>query len=135
MQRLNAIKDENKKANEAALRAWILTKSPAEIEKANLARQKLRKTFKVPSRTPLPDERIPKRPGSPFSIYVQESGVLRSRDDRKVVSDALLRVAAQWKGMSAAQKKVRREQRSLLTPRDHELIRRLAFQRSIRGKG
>lgn len=80
--------------------------TPLQIKEANLARLKLRKIYKSLSAPILHDDRLVKRPASPYMFFVQErfatgdfSGI--------AIGEAGKLMGTEWKGLSASAKKVR----------------------------
>lgn len=104
-QRLKAIGQKNKLANEAAHASWLKTVPLADVRASNLARLQLAHKHKVlvPE---IHDPRLPKRPLNAFtyfSLSKWSSGVLNKEDGVIEIARGLGR---EWKVLPEAQKKV-----------------------------
>jgi hypothetical protein len=99
-------------AKRAEYDAWIHSYTPAQIHAANLARAQLRK--KLPATksgavrrhtAKLVDDRRIKRPVQPYTLFTTER---HSSGDMKgiLITDASKIIAAEWKALSASEKKV-----------------------------
>ena len=113
----NRIANERTAAQQAQYKAWIESHTPEQIREANAARAMLRRKHKLsgkelktsqhPSHTSkLIDERQPKHPGSPFTVFTKIR--FASGDFKNIrVIEAIKLVANEWKALSADEKKVR----------------------------
>ncbi|KAM0459080.1 hypothetical protein ACHAPV_004653 [Trichoderma viride] len=99
-ERMTAVGQSNKIANQEAKKKWIESYPPEAIHAANLARRRLaRKTDK--SRVYLiHDERIPQRTGSGFTFFIKEHF---SENDGSP-KDAMRSLGERWKTLSSEEK-------------------------------
>jgi hypothetical protein len=87
---------------------WLNAHTPTQIKEANAVRTRLRKMLAVKKRkyAPIKDDRLVKRPSSSFFQYHKER--FNSGDFRGVTTmDASRDIAAEYKALSASEKKVR----------------------------
>lgn len=85
--------------------AWVLTKTPMEIEDANYARHALKRLGVTSVVHPIPDDRRPKRLRSAFLFYCMS----RQKDDMyagKPLPEIAKALAEEWKSMDDAAKQV-----------------------------
>lgn len=106
----------NAGANAREHRAWLQKHSPDEVRVANNARTQLSRIASQPvpagrkhqltrAYHRLRDERVSKRPQTPYSIFFNER--LASGDFQGVkMSDAAKEAGTEWKALSEAEKKV-----------------------------
>ncbi|KAL0469111.1 hypothetical protein QR685DRAFT_326732 [Neurospora intermedia] len=83
--------------------AWVLTKTPMEIEDANYARHALKRLGVTSVVHPIPDDRRPKRLRSAFLFYCMS----RQKDDMyagKPLPEIAKALAEEWKSMDDAAK-------------------------------
>ncbi|GAB1196282.1 hypothetical protein APSETT444_005551 [Aspergillus pseudonomiae] len=101
-ERLNAIAESNRNANEAAYDQWIKSHTPLQIKEANLARNRLTKLTK--KKYPLlRDDRLVKRPSSSYVFfYLERTG--QGDFKHMTVKDIGARVAEEWKGLTESEK-------------------------------
>jgi hypothetical protein len=134
-QHYNHLANQNKATNEAAYKAWVLSHTPEQIRLANNARRALRKLYtkrkedgfktkaKTPAGTePLKDERIPKHAPSSSALFVKAR--LASGDMAGIAStESLKLIGAEWKALSASEKKVRLLCRSQVIRHNANILR------------
>lgn len=104
IERLEAIATQNKIANAASYKAWVVAHTPAEIAAANKARTRLRRLDVAGSPRTIKDERQPKRPATAYALFVKsrwQSGELQSQEFLATASE----IANQWKSLSDVEKK------------------------------
>jgi len=94
---------QNRLANDAALKAWILKHTPAEIHRANLARRKLKTQYGKSLRF-LKDDRIPKRPAAPYMLFIKSK--YQTGEDIGVNAETSRKIVAEWKALSPAERQV-----------------------------
>lgn len=101
-QRLQETADQNKATNAANYRKWVESHTVPEIAEANNARLRLTREFGLkvnPQR--ITDVRMPKRPVSSFSQFLKSK--IQGHDGQ--AAGLMKDLGAQWKAMSAADKK------------------------------
>ncbi|OCK86376.1 hypothetical protein K432DRAFT_399340 [Lepidopterella palustris CBS 459.81] len=117
MEHYNHLVNENKAANEAEYKAWVLKHTPEEIRVANSARVQLRRILGKPSKTAgstrhrfpphttkIVDERQVKQAVSPYILFSIER---HSSGDMKNIpmTEASNLILSEWKNLSASEKK------------------------------
>lgn len=107
MQRLEAHVAKNKLANDAALRSWLQTHTPKEIIEANFARSRLN-TLEAYKKhvSALHDDRIPRRPISPWLLFTSQRLRTTDRSTTEARSQALKDIAAAWRALSDSERQV-----------------------------
>lgn len=100
-QALQEIADKNRIANQATLKAWVLSYTPTQIREANLARARLAKLANKKSSHKIVDDRIPKRPTSSYFIFYKG----RYNGSSGPVFEQVKQAAQEWNKMSAAERK------------------------------
>ncbi|KAM3074132.1 hypothetical protein ACMFMG_003046 [Clarireedia jacksonii] len=105
IERLNHTANENKAANEVALKKWLATHTPNEIRLANNARAALRKMTGKQVPRALSDERIPSHPMGAWPIFVKDR--FASGDFAGIAGvEALKLISTEYKALPPAQRKV-----------------------------
>ncbi|PTB69871.1 hypothetical protein BBK36DRAFT_151548 [Trichoderma citrinoviride] len=100
-ERLAAIGNSNKIANQEAKKKWIESFPPEAIYTANLARRRLaRKTDKTKIYL-LHDERLPHRTGSGFTLYIKQNFGQSGADS---ATDAMRTMSERWRSLSPDEK-------------------------------
>ncbi|KAL6878650.1 hypothetical protein J3F83DRAFT_723395 [Trichoderma novae-zelandiae] len=100
-ERMTAIGNSNRIANQEAKKKWIESFPPEVIYTANLARRRLaRKTDKSKIYL-LHDERIPHRTGSGFTLYIKEHFNQAGAD---TATDAMRAMGERWRSLSPDEK-------------------------------
>ncbi|ETS87385.1 hypothetical protein PFICI_01213 [Pestalotiopsis fici W106-1] len=96
----------NKLQNEANHKAWVESYTVEEIQRANRARQMLKRKFNYPAKRPvhlLKDDRRPLGVRSPFTYYVKARWA--SGDfENQTASSGIKTQSEEWKNLSAAEK-------------------------------
>ncbi|KAL7824233.1 hypothetical protein V8C26DRAFT_385355 [Trichoderma gracile] len=100
-ERLTAIGNSNKIANQEAKKRWIESFPPEAIYTANLARRRLARKTDKSKLYLLHDERLPHRGGSGFTLYIKEQFSQTGADTAK---DAMRAMSERWKSMSDDEK-------------------------------
>lgn len=106
-----SLEDQFEKIQQSNLKihqAWLQSKTPGEIERANAARSKLKNHFKmkIPARRMLiKDDRIPKKPSAPYNYFFR-SRYASAHAGLPVVEAARL-IAEKWTTLTDAEKAVR----------------------------
>ncbi|KKK16342.1 hypothetical protein P175DRAFT_0473594 [Aspergillus ochraceoroseus IBT 24754] len=92
----------NKAANKTAYDEWIQEHTPLQIKEANIARRRLAR-IKDTSLSLLRDDRLVKRPNSPYIYFFKER---HEAGDLKYMAAADLsaRVAEEWRGLTDTEK-------------------------------
>ncbi|OGM44068.1 HMG box protein [Aspergillus bombycis] len=103
-ERITAIAESNRNANETAYEQWIKSHTPLQIKEANLARSRLTRLTK--KKYPLlRDDRLVKRPSSSYVFfYLERTG--QGDFKHMAVKDIGVRVAEEWKGLTESEKEV-----------------------------
>ncbi|KAK3311277.1 uncharacterized protein B0T15DRAFT_68508 [Chaetomium strumarium] len=104
VEKLNAIAQQNKVANQVKFQNWIDSHTPQEIRAANLARLQLRRKHGITKYRSIPDARYPKQNLTPFVAFVK-SRFPSMADDPSHAKDKLMKIAVEWKGLSAEERK------------------------------
>ncbi|KAL7810488.1 hypothetical protein V8C44DRAFT_332280 [Trichoderma aethiopicum] len=100
-ERLTAIGNSNRIANQEAKKKWIESFPPEVIYTANLARRRLaRKTDKSKIYL-LHDERLPHRGGSGFTLYIKEKF---SQSGADTATNAMRTMSERWRSLSPDEK-------------------------------
>ncbi|KAK0730666.1 hypothetical protein B0H67DRAFT_45680 [Lasiosphaeris hirsuta] len=105
LERLQAVAIQNKVANTASMKAWVLAHTPAEIAAANKARSALRLQDGRLKPHTLKDDRLLRRPASPYALFVKsrwQSGEI----ERKGFLAGSKEIAIQWKALTDAERKL-----------------------------
>jgi hypothetical protein len=105
IQRLNHTANENKAANEVALKKWVATHTPDEIRIANNARLALRKLKGKQVPRPIPDDRQPRRPVHALLFFIKDRYASGDFSNLKA-RDSMGLIAKEWKALAPAQRKV-----------------------------
>ncbi|EGR47622.1 uncharacterized protein TRIREDRAFT_122387 [Trichoderma reesei QM6a] len=100
-ERLTAIGNSNKIANQEAKKKWIESFPPEAIYTANLARRRLARKTDKSKLYLLHDERLPHRGGSGFTLYIKEQFSQSGADSAK---DAMRAISERWKSLSDDEK-------------------------------
>jgi len=113
LEHYNHIANQNKAANNIALKQWIESHTPAQIYDANNARHLLKKKTATGhgKYTSITDMRIPKRRRSPLVLFTQSrwaSGDLKGLK----IADASPIITREWKALSASERKLFEDQSS-----------------------
>lgn len=104
-QRYVDIATANRAANKAAYEAWVQSHTPLQILEANKARRRLGRIKDSKKVTLIKDDRLVKKPLSPFIIFYQEQ-----RDtSRSDVANLTQAAAHEWKNLSESAKEKYRE--------------------------
>jgi hypothetical protein len=85
---------------------WVDSHTPQVIRAANLARQLLKRKHGITTYRTIPDARYPKQNMTPFIAFVK-ARFQSLANDSSSAKDKLLKIAAEWKGLSAEERKVR----------------------------
>ncbi len=102
--------NQNKVANEAAYKKWVLSHTVDEIRLANNARMLLKRRLKRPRAfTPIKDDRLVKRPATGYANFFKDR--VTSGDLRHMTLAARSRLVAQeWRDLNSSEKKVSNNQ-------------------------
>ncbi|KAL2134765.1 hypothetical protein VTI74DRAFT_10921 [Chaetomium olivicolor] len=104
VEKLQAKANENKVANEVALRNWIDSYTPLQIRQANQARLLLKRKYNVNSKHQLPDDRFPAKACNPYIMFVKSR--THAPDLEGVhYQTKLSMIAKEWKALSDAERK------------------------------
>lgn len=96
--------DKNRATNEAAYEAWVRSYTPLQIREANSARRALARDPTRKTRLFLiKDDRLVKRPTSPFLMFSKENS---SGADFKDMASAQVDAAKKWHSLSESEKEV-----------------------------
>lgn len=103
-QRLQDAADKNRLANEASYKAWVASHPPEDIDAANKARTFLRRVSPI-HRTPIEDDRLPKRPVSSWILFSKARWASPTYTGMSV-KDATKMISSEWKEISASERQV-----------------------------
>ncbi|KAK3956459.1 hypothetical protein QBC32DRAFT_331293 [Pseudoneurospora amorphoporcata] len=95
------------KAHEEALAAraaWVLTKTPLEIQAANYARKHLKRLGAIPVARLIPDDRVPKRTRSSFSWFIMSRKKAGAFQAGTAPTEVMRALGQEWKSMDDAAK-------------------------------
>lgn len=101
LQRLTAIGNSNRIANQEAKKKWIESFPPEVIYTANLARRRLARKTDKSKLYLLHDERLPHRGGSGFTLYIKEKF---SQSGADTATDAMRTMSERWRSLSPDEK-------------------------------
>ncbi|KAK4099778.1 hypothetical protein N658DRAFT_487369 [Parathielavia hyrcaniae] len=104
---LRAVAEQNKTANQVALREWIQTHPPQRIHDANLARKLLRRKHKASTGHFFADPRYPAKAMNSYAAFVKSRFHASDVDDPTTSQAKLTKISAEWKQLSAEERKVR----------------------------
>jgi len=100
----NHIANQNKAANEIALKQWIESHTPEQIRVANNARLQLKRKDPGHTWTAIQDARIPKRPRQAMSFFVKERHASGDLKGIGLAENGRL-VAKEWTSLSPSERK------------------------------
>ncbi|KAL2262850.1 hypothetical protein VTK26DRAFT_9237 [Humicola hyalothermophila] len=104
LEKLQATAEQNRLANEVAFKNWIDSHSPREIYEANRARSLLRRKYNKSVRHAIPDPRIPKAATPAFNFFIKTRYQSQEFAHERG-SQVLPKLAAEWKSLSAEERK------------------------------
>ncbi|KAJ2907025.1 uncharacterized protein MKZ38_008593 [Zalerion maritima] len=102
MEKLRALAKANHEKYIATHEAWIKSHTPTQIAEANKARGSL-KRLGLKTRHTLRDERVPKRPLTPWVCFASQK--MKDRPAGSTITETLKAAGPQWASMSASQKR------------------------------
>ncbi|KYK55431.1 HMG box protein [Drechmeria coniospora] len=103
-ERLQATAQSNQAANKRARQQWIESYPPEAVYMANIARRRLARKLSKTRVYLIHDARLPKRAGSPYTLFIKSR--FRSASDGGATSsqDAFRAMSQEWKNLSEADK-------------------------------
>jgi hypothetical protein len=112
---------QNKVANEVALKAFVESRTVYEIHEANLARSRLRTKHGKVGLLPFNDPRYPTRSLTSYFAFIKSR--LRSPEfEGQLGQTRIVALAEQWKNMSAEERKVCKDTFREPLRHDHPLL-------------
>ena len=92
---------------QATFKRWVESHTPEQIQQANNARLQLRKKYPKQKTkwAKIPDERVPKRPASPFAVFNTNRQASGDFNGIKL-TEAVKLVGQEWKALSSSEKEV-----------------------------
>lgn len=101
----NQIAEENRLKNQAVHLAWVESRTPEEINKANAARHLLKRKFNYPKATKhlLKDERQPARIRTAY-VYFNKARWASGEFANKAIPEVAAALSAEWKNMTESEK-------------------------------
>ncbi|CAJ2501782.1 Uu.00g046350.m01.CDS01 [Anthostomella pinea] len=106
-QRLEVLAHDNKLLNAAAYKAWVESHTPQQIVAANKARKLLKTKYNIPkaklnART-IKDERQPKRPSTPFSLFTKARWATGDYANHSIV-EATINISKEWRALQDSER-------------------------------
>lgn len=121
-QNLRSIADANRATNKTTRQNWIESYPPEAIYMANLARRRLARKLEKSRVYVLHDERLPRRAGNSFNLFIKDNFSTANGDSAK---DAFRASIEQWKTLSEAEKAPYRDQASVQGEKSTQELKRL----------
>ncbi|OAQ81624.1 HMG box protein [Purpureocillium lilacinum] len=105
--RLRSTAQSNQTANKQTRQQWIESYPPEAVYMANVARRRLARRLDKSRVYLIHDDRLPKRAGTPYTLFVKSRfrGASASGGSGASAQDTFRAMSAEWKSMSEADKK------------------------------
>jgi hypothetical protein len=106
MQKLEAVAQQNKVANEINRKAWVESYTVHQIHEANLARNLLRRKYSIRAKYAIPDPRFPTKYSSAYISHFKARAHAPEFQAIRSPQEKLKAIADEWKNLDAEGRKV-----------------------------